>query len=302
MVNPDPAKITDPMWRLWTDRPNSTWLLSGIYADKKGYHNTVNANLKNWPGTYSIETSLDLVKFNRDKARAIDLTMSDFEMVKWTTRMRNSALNPADNRLMAVREFYGTLDNTNVFGLIKDSTTGVWRRSSADATHLWHGHVSIFTSFVNNWTMLAPLLSVWSGETFFQWKEKDLDMFCQQGDSGEIVKYWQSVHNTCRETVTPPAPEIVVDGTYGAETSAAFKDFVHKQGGQPTYTGASVPYWLALRYHTTLARVAVPQVDIPTPPVISEEQLKILVNSWLTENVIPTALSFEGSVTGKVTL
>jgi len=296
MTNPNPGLITNEMWRLWTDRPNLSWKLGGIYANKPGYHNTVNANLKNWPGNYSIELPLDLVKANRDKARAIDLTMTDSEMVKWTKRMRNAALDPSDTRLEAVKEFYGTLDNTNVFGLSKDSTNGPWERSTADSTHLWHGHVSIFTTFVSNWVMLSPLLSVWGGETLEDWKVKT--MFIQKGDTGQEVSYWQSLHNAIRTTVTPSAPALPVDGIYGDSTASAFADMVHKQGGQAAYTGQSTPYWMLLRYQTALIIANTPEV----PPSIDPEQLTELVTNWLSANVKVTDLSFNGSVTGKVNL
>lgn len=298
MVNSNPGLITDEMWRLWEDRPNPAWKLSGIYANKKGYHNTVNANLKTWPNNYSIKLPLDLVKINRDKARAIDLTMSDSEMVKWTKRMRDSALNSTDDRLGAVKEFYGTLDNKSVYGLSKDSVDGTWQRSSADSTHLWHGHTSIFTSFVNNWKMLAPLLSVWSGETVLEWKDQNKEMFINKGDTGPEVSYWQALHNAIRATVTPPAPEIPVDGIYGDSTARAFTDLVHKQGGQTAYNGQSTPYWMLLRYQSALIAANTPEV----PLAIDPEQVKQLVNSWLSENVAINSLEFKGTVNGKVVL
>lgn len=295
MSNPNPALITDPMWRLWTDRPNQTWLLSGIYANKKGYHNTVIANQKNWPGNYSIRVPLDLVDINRDKARAIDLTMTPSEMIKWTSRMKASADSPLDKRLAAVREFYGTLDGKTIFGLEKDSEDGEWRHSTADLTHLWHGHTSIFTKYVNDWPLLSPILSVWAGESLSEWGIPA--MLVKLGDQGEEVKYWQNVHNSVRTSVTPASPEIKVDGVYGTSTSVAFKDFVHKQGGQTGYDGNAVTYWLAMRYQRALT---LGWTNVVTPP-LSEEQLRELVTDWLSKN-IPTDLVISGNITGKVTL
>jgi hypothetical protein len=297
-MNPNPARITEPMWKLWTDCPIQGAKLSGIYADKRGYHNTVVANKSKWPGNYSIVLPLDLVNINRDKARAIDLTMTDSDMVKWTKRMKDSALNPADNRLAAVREFYGTLDNATVYGLIKDDLDGPWKKSSSDSTHLWHGHTSIFTKFVNDWDMLAPLHSVWAGESLLDWKTQMNSLFISKGDSGEEVKYWQGVHNEVRETVTPPSPQLVADGNYGDSTAAAFADFVHKQGGQTAYTGQSVPAWCGIRYHKALATVSVPIVVAPS---FNSNEIKELVNAWLVEN-LPSNLSLSGDFTGKVSL
>jgi hypothetical protein len=300
MVNPDPARITDPMWKLWTDRPNLTWKLGGFYADKKGYHNTVIANQKKWPGTYSIRVPLDLVKINRDKARAMDTTMTDAEMVKWTQRMKASAENPLDTRLAAVREFYGTLDNQTVFGLIKDDENGPWKRSSADSTHLWHGHKSIFTAFVDDWKMLAPILTVEGGQTFEEWSISGMNL-PKLGDTGESVKYWQLVHNTCINAVSPPSVHLKVDAEYGPATEAAFTDFWKKSGGADTFKATYLPGWLALKYHIALAKVS---VSIPKPvsnPVVDSEELKKWVDAWLLEHV-PNSLSLTGRIEGTVTL
>jgi hypothetical protein len=281
------------------DDPEYDWHMidySGIYANKKGYHNTVNANLRNWPNNYSVQLPLDLVNFNRSKARAIDLTMSDSEMVAWTTRMKNSFENPLDSRLDAVKEFYGTLDNKNVFGLSKDSINGAVRSVTADKTHLWHGHTSIFTSFVDNWRILSPIISVWSGQSLADWED---DLFLPiQNDTGEEVKYWQQLHNEVRSTVTPASPQITVDGDYGAATATAFADFYHKHGGSASYKGEKVTGWLAIEYLKSL-------IDMMTPPAqspnIDPEVLKQLVNAWLQAN-LPSQLAIVGNLTGKVLL
>jgi hypothetical protein len=275
MKNPDPARITDEMWKLWESRPNPAWLLSGIYANKKGYHNTVTANMKLWPGNYSIKLALDL-KGPRDKARAIDLTMTESEMIRWTTHMRDSAMNPADHRLAAVKEFYGTLNGKTVYGLKKDSLDGPWESSSADDTHLWHGHTSIFTFFVNQWKALAPILSVWAGQSLTEWKTED--MLVRQGDSGENVKYWQYIHNTVRNTMTPAAPELKIDGDYGATTAKAFAFFAHKEGATEAYKGEAVTYWVAVRYLKKLALIS------SAPLQVSDDRLKALVDAWMTEH------------------
>lgn len=294
--NPNPAIITHPMWRLWTDRPNPEWKLGGIYANKRGYHNSVIANQVNWSDNYSIRLPLDLVKENRSKARAIDLTMSRAEMVVWTYRMRSSALDPEDPRLAAVREFYGTLDGVKVYGLIKDDANGPWEPSTSDPSHLYHGHTSIFTVYVNDWQMLAPLLSVWRGENLHDWAKRS--MLVSKGDSGEDVKYWQAMHNNARKTVNPPSVNIEVDGDYGDSTAAAFADFVKKQGGQPTYTGDSVTWWLAVRYNKAVSVAAVEEAN--SSGAIDPELIKSMVEVWLNAN-IPATLNIEGTLKGRLT-
>lgn len=296
MVNPNPARITDEMWRLWTDRPNLSWQLSGIYADKKGYHNTVIRNIEKWPGNYTIKLPLDLPQSNRDKARAIDLTMTPAEMIKWTLRMKKSAADPADNRLAAVKEFYGTLDGKTVFGRSKDTTGKDWQPSSADLTHLWHGHTSIFTLFVSDWQALAPIISVWAGVSNEDWKSQE--MLITQGSSGEEVKYWQYVHNAVIDTVNPPSVKLKVDGIYGVTTAKAFADFVHKQGGQEAYNGQSIFGWTAIRYHTALIRASVPKGETPELP---EDYLKELVTAWMSANV-KGEIKIDGNLKGTILL
>ena len=175
--NPDPGHVTDAMWRMWTDASGLIpgVRLGGIYANKRCYHNTRAANQANWPGAYCIQLGLDL-RGPSDKAAAIDYTMSDEQMRKRTALLRHSALDKDDTRMEAVREFYGTLDSSNVYGLIKDNRYGPWRRSDADSTHLWHIHISIFRAYVTKWAELAPVVSVVTGETWEQWQERQDDM------------------------------------------------------------------------------------------------------------------------------
>jgi hypothetical protein len=305
--NPDPAHITDEMWRLWEGAsvviPGVK--LSGIYANKRAYHNTVTANRAKWPGNYSIVLSLDLPGRLYDKARAIDLTMSTVEMIKWTKRMKASAENPFDQRLSGVREFYGTLDGKTVYGLIKDSEFGAWRRSTADDTHLWHGHTSIFTSFIAMWLMLNPILSVWRGDSLEDWNGSSI--MIKQGDEGQEVAYWQYVHNHVRAMVTPASPVIAVDSNYGPATAAAFDDFWTKSGGKGNFAGQVLTGWLAFEYMRQFAKrdnpkiVTSPPVQLPPNqvPEIDPEVLREMVETWLIAN-LNSSLRIVGTIEGVV--
>jgi hypothetical protein len=175
-ANPDPAHITDAMWTLWLECREAIRgvRLGGIYANKRCYHNTVNANQRTWPGAYCIRLPLDL-RGPPNKARAIDLTMTSTEMRKRTRYLRRAALHPEDNRLAAMREFYGTLDGKTVYGLIRDAN-GAWVSSTSDTSHLWHVHASIYTAYCAVWSVLAPIVSVLDGVTWNEWTEPRGDM------------------------------------------------------------------------------------------------------------------------------
>jgi sulfite reductase alpha subunit-like flavoprotein len=220
-ANPSPAYITDQIWWLWNECRSFIpgVKLGGIYANKSGYHNTVKANKANWPGNYSIKLALDLTKPD-DKARAIDLTMSDAEMRKRTGYLRDAAARN-DERLYAVREFYGTLDSKKVFGRIKDSEKGSWRASTSDSSHLWHVHISIFTKYVGNLEAMRAIASVLKGESLSAWKtgQGDLSMFPEYGEQGRHVEFWQRV---LKEAGYNPGE---LDGIWGDKTQKAYEKF-----------------------------------------------------------------------------
>lgn len=170
--NPDPANITDAMWKLWESAVAAIpgVKLGGIYASKPGYHNTVNANSS---GDYSKTLPLDTQYQPKDKARAIDLTMSDAEMRKRTGYLKAAAEHPEDNRLDAIRSFIGTVDSSQVFCMIHDTDSGgAWRYDyGRDSSHLWHIHISVFTKYCAQWTDgLEAVASVLAGETWEAWK------------------------------------------------------------------------------------------------------------------------------------
>lgn len=250
--NPNPSRISAEMWQLWErvkgEIPGVR--LGGIYANKPHYHSSVDENRKHWAGSYSIRLPLDVNGGNRDKARAIDLTMGEAEMRKRTKMLRDSALNTRDDRLYAVREFYGTLNGSLVYGLTKSSEHGSWSKSTSDNTHLWHVHVSVFTTFVDDWKALSGIESVLSGESLEEWESKEGDdlIGLKKGDKGTRVEALQALlRNAGFFTGT-------IDGVYGAATAKAVLVMRQSQGTSVT-NGDSFTGWAYAQLMTSLAEV-----------------------------------------------
>jgi hypothetical protein len=165
------------IWRLWSefDRFEPSALLSGIYAPKNGYHNYRTALSVS---DYSRRLAADM-RGSGSKASAIDLTLSDAAMRKYTMRLDHAARR-RDPRLYSaagpvLREFIGTLDSKTVYCYVL--TGGKALGVNADAgpdpgrskTHLWHIHLSIIRQFCEDWDALSGVLSVLMGQSLQEW-------------------------------------------------------------------------------------------------------------------------------------
>lgn len=297
-ANPNPSRITGAMWRLWEGSEDALpgVRLGGIYAPKPHYHSSVNENLSRWPSSYSVRLAIDK-RAPRDKARAIDLTLSSAQMKVVTGRLRDAA-NRRDPRLKAVREFYGTLDGRTVYGRIKDSETGNWRSSSADSSHTWHVHISIFTPYVDDWNALADVLAVVAGaDGSTPWGG---DMFLPvHGDENEGVRFWQRMLTFIGEKL----PQYGADGEYGDEVAAAVKSFWKKRTGQD-YHGRRITSHVALelfeRQSEIVAERVAKRVLAGAGGGVSDAQVAEQVAAYLRAN--PPAPGEDGKTPTRVKL
>ena len=149
-------------------------VLSGIYANKSGYHNTRANHLRNRPNDYSIQAALDKLGPS-DKAAAIDITFrsaqrSDFRIIRIYTQRMINAMRDRDERLWyagkpILREVFGNAD--------LDREVEGWslyrgRAATSDDSHLWHMHLSWHRWAVENWTAALQILSILLGKPIVQ--------------------------------------------------------------------------------------------------------------------------------------
>lgn len=202
--NPNPSRISAAIWRLWTDfdRFEPSALLGGVYAAKPGYHNYRNALSSS---DYSVR---DLAADRRGsglKASAIDLSLSDAAMRKYTGRL-DSAARARDPRLYSprgpvLREFIGTKNNSSVYCYVLTGGRPLGVGADAgpdpgrDKTHLWHIHLSIIRQFCEDWSALDGVLSVLRGESLGVWQGRSEynEMTPQQAQQLRDAHYTTSV-------------------------------------------------------------------------------------------------------------
>ena len=174
--NPNSKLITDAEWWLWLRlhelEPKTE--LGGIYADKKGFHNTGNRNRSKWPDNYSIRDAPNRSGAGMTHASALDWTFLDAQsghyanIDRYTSRLLKSAQDRADPRLdMILYEFFGQAD--------ADAGVEGWdelheHTSSSDSSHLWHIHMSFLRSECDDFWGMWALLTVLMGWTVAQWR------------------------------------------------------------------------------------------------------------------------------------
>lgn len=130
----------------------------GVIGDQRhgtGYHRSRNALIRaGKSGDYSIQAALDK-EGDGDAASALDITLPPAEMKRVTRRLMD-ACKAEDPRVRALREFFGTLDGKRVTGY----SPYRGREVTADASHLWHVHLSIFRGLANDVAACQDLAAV----------------------------------------------------------------------------------------------------------------------------------------------
>jgi len=306
MANPYSPRTTDQLYAFWTGfkafEPAAK--LGGTYALKPAFHSSVEDNLARWPGNYSVREAINR-QSPRTVARAIDLTLSGALMKRYTARLRTAALAD-DPRLACVKEFYGTLNGSQVYGLTHLGPDADWTGSSADATHLWHLHLSFFTPFVDDATALAGVLSVLKGESLDDYLGGTMErIIAEHGDSGTWVSFVQRYLQDEGATLTR-------DGEYGDETTAASRwVFANRLGGKAAdYNGRAITDWILRELirrdqdRRTTAAIKTALANLPAATAPTQAQVDTAVAKYLAANPVkvPTGVQVNlGTVNGTLT-
>jgi hypothetical protein len=179
--NPNPTRISTALWDFWTEfkKFEKGASYGGTYAPKPGYHNYRGA-LKSTD--YSVEEVANDRVGSSAKCSAIDITLSDANMVKYSKRL-DAAMRAKDKRLYIggapiLREYIGTLDNKSVrcYMLTGGKAQGVGADSGPDSgrdkSHLWHVHISFIRKFCESADAMERVLSILKGETYSAWAKR----------------------------------------------------------------------------------------------------------------------------------
>lgn len=244
MGAPPNRYITQAMWDYWLafDAYDSQHILTddivlgGIYANKKGYHNTVNANKANWPGNYSYEDypAQDDVE-PRDKARGIDLTFQDAHGGDYTTIIKYTKIMIEAGKRKDPRLYrFGRPILREILGTTDGKVTDQWdynagrKRYTPDDTHMWHIHKSVHTEFCDDPVAMAQILDIMINPLGGGQVGGGAELFCAQGDRDDpasnkyAVSYLQSQLDELGYRKAD-GMRMAIDGDYGPTTAAAVK-------------------------------------------------------------------------------
>lgn len=190
----------EPEWRAEVEAPahaalnarlRKAWNVSAMYVGSKGDNNHLRGRhrSRNWITFSSFCTDRSYAATDgRDKRgdgdwlRATDFTIPA-SLLYAACRRLDEAVRAG--RLPCVAEWFGTFDGKTVVGWYQG------RPSSSDSSHLWHGHVGLWTQFCDDAAQLELLGDILTGEDM-----TTLDDTFDRGDGGRT-----SYANGIRDTV-----------------------------------------------------------------------------------------------------
>lgn len=179
-VTPEMVRFIDECERL---EPEDTGALFP-FADKRGYHNTVERNLQMWPGDYSIRLPEDL-RGNRKVCRAFDWISESARlrgdrtvMNRYGRRLRDAYLR-RDERLKGWREVLTQVDAGRPEGY--NVGPGGWYTRTPDDSHNMHHHFSKLTLYAEHWPSYAGMLSILADEPLSTWQAGNSRYFQEVG-------------------------------------------------------------------------------------------------------------------------
>lgn len=265
----------------------------GGYVRKPGFHSSVEDNLASWPDNYSIREAINR-RPPTNVGRAFDLTLSDADMVTGTRRLAD-AVKRDDPRLAGLREFFGTLDGRTVYGRARRGPDEDWYEASADDSHLWHLHGSVFTPFAATWAALSGIASILIGQSLADYLAGGIIMeqnLPQYGDKGTWVGFFQRLVIDRGATLPKYGP----DNEYGDEFASAlrwwWKNIVKSTW---PYDGRKITADVARHL------MGLEQKKPPPPVAPTQAQVDAAVAKFLTANPVevPNGVSVNlGTVTG----
>lgn len=183
-------------------------LISGWYAHKPGYHDTVAHNdARSGVGKdYSARDPQDR-RGPRNRTRAWDWTFRDAQVGNFTSFERYgdrfmAAYRAKDPRLSGWREYLGRVSTPVIINEESTKRVGIDFRHRylriPDSTHDWHVHASESTEYVESFENKWAFLTIAAGWTLAEWRQstEEEDMPLTDADAAKVASaVWAHQHN-----------------------------------------------------------------------------------------------------------
>lgn len=244
MLNPNSARISDPLW--WFVEQCTALMptsfsdeYGGTYTDKAGSHNTRNNLIaQGRTNDYSIRDPLNKLGPG-DKTAAFDWTFPSAQsgnyssIVLFSARVK-VAYETRDPRTYGLQEVLCEAD----FDYDPEGYVFYPSRSTRtpDRTHKWHIHFGFIRKFLNDWAAFDAVFSIIKGESLDSWKART----GQGGGSGtstagsDIVAFMAQISGSQAVSVSTtmevrPVPDYPTFVIYRDTLKLPFVVFPNKQ-------------------------------------------------------------------------